>query len=369
MMNDITSVIIYYHDPVEVDPSISWTGLSSVLKKAKLVDIKTVNDPKITSLFDYARPDAVITVDGLPIVSIEQTQMNPSGHNIPQRFSFHVRSAELGISSILFYPEYSRRTFSDPNVRYLQVRVPLAQKRLSQLYGVPAVSIFWPTNTKTKLPETSISAHQEMANVVTALVKNSNKKNQMNLPEVQNAFKKMDNCIQKYAKKSKYRENQTIRKFFPHGLDSAKIDSELSIDPPGKVKLIPTSVLLNSLKIDQNSKQNNFQDIKNRKFSLLFSATTSKSGIDSEHPWPGYFTLLDILYARKNNSKTKNQRHFNMVYELPADVTNFTSRINQKIPPTATYIVDSFADLIILDGGVIVGKPIRGNTKAIPNNY
>ena len=55
-----------------------------------------------------------------------------------------------------------------------------------------------------------------------------------------------------------------------------------------------------------------------------------------------------------------------MVYELPADVTNFASRINQKIPPTATYIVDSFADLIILDGGVITGKPIRGNNKAIP---
>jgi len=67
----MSSVVIYYHDPVEVDPSTSWTGLSPILKNASLVDIKTINNSNITKLFDYARPDAVVTIDDLPVVSID----------------------------------------------------------------------------------------------------------------------------------------------------------------------------------------------------------------------------------------------------------------------------------------------------------
>src|SRR5258706_514371 len=96
----MSEITVYYHDLVEVDPTTSWTGLSAHLSNASLVDIKTVNDSKVNDLFDYARPDAVITVDGEPLVSIEQTQMNPSGHNIPQRFSFQVRAAEFQVWAI-----------------------------------------------------------------------------------------------------------------------------------------------------------------------------------------------------------------------------------------------------------------------------
>src|SRR4051812_21410019 len=115
------AVEIFHHDPVEVDPRTSWTGLTPLLLGAKRTGILSTSNPRVVDLFGYARPDAVVTVDGVPVVAIEQTAMNPSGHNIPQRFSCLVRAAELGVAGILYYPEYSRRTFSDPNVRYLQV--------------------------------------------------------------------------------------------------------------------------------------------------------------------------------------------------------------------------------------------------------
>ena len=168
------NIVVYYHDPIEVDPRTGWTGLCPDLLNAKRIDISEVVDQRVTQLFEYARPDAVITVDGQPVVSIEQTQMNPSGHNIPQRFSFHVRAAELRVPSILYYPEYARRVFSDPNVRYLNIRVPLAQIRLSSIYRIPALTVFWPTDPNTKLPDTRQRAHRELADVVNLLIASRN---------------------------------------------------------------------------------------------------------------------------------------------------------------------------------------------------
>src|SRR5436190_19475677 len=106
-------LVVWFHDPSEVDPRTSWTGLCPALAGARRADIRSCRVNRVTDLFLYARPDAVVSIYDVPLVSIEQTKMNPSGHNIPQRFSCVVRAAELGIPSILYYPKSSRRTFSD----------------------------------------------------------------------------------------------------------------------------------------------------------------------------------------------------------------------------------------------------------------
>lgn len=363
----MSEIVIYYHDPIEVDFSTSWTGLCTSLKEAKLVNIKTIIDKQVTALFDYARPDAVITIDGKPVLSIEQTQMNPSGHNIPQRFSFQVRAAELGIPSILYYPEFSRRTFSDPNVRYLQLRVPLAQKILSKIYNVPALSVFWPTNNETKLPDTNQSSHSEMARVVNAIVSNKVKGNFFKLPEIEKAIKTMDDVMIKYSKLNSYDKNPSVRSLLPKGFPQSKIGKDIFIDPPLKAKLYKTKEFLSTLSYPTKSPQ--WKDIESklrkRDLTLVFNGTPNKQKIDSEHPWPGYLTLLDILYLRKENGKSTSDRSINLVYGLPVKLETFLDRANRNLPPTATYIVDSFADLIILNEGVVVGRPMRGNNKAI----
>src|SRR5262245_62016261 len=108
---------VWYHDPAEVDPQTSWTGLVPHLSGATYADITACSIPAVTDLFGYARPDAVIEVDGQPVLSIEQTMMNPSGHNLPQRFSCLLKAAEHGVAGVLYHPEYARRTYSDPNPR------------------------------------------------------------------------------------------------------------------------------------------------------------------------------------------------------------------------------------------------------------
>lgn len=361
----MADIVIYYHDPVEVDPLTSWTGICPPLKGARLINVHEVTDPRVTDLFEYARPDAVITVDGQPVVSIEQTQMNPSGHNIPQRFSFHLRAAELGVPSILYYPEFSRRTFSDPNVRYLQVRVPLAQKRLSLLYKIPALSVFWPTDPATKLPDMKQGAHKNIAAVVAALVSNAGKKaTLLDLPEIRNALSEMDRVIAKYA--TAYGQNPSVRQLLSMGFPSAITAANISIDPPKVVSLMKTEAFLSSLSPALRTAQ--WLAIRAkfiaRPLTLVFKGTANKHKNDSEHPWPGYLTLLDVLYARRDAGNSPLHRDSNLVYHLPVDVRLFLSRVNQSRPPTATRIVDTFADLNILTGGVIPGRPMRGETPA-----
>jgi hypothetical protein len=335
------------------------------LEKAAQIDITRCSIPQVISLFDYARPDAVITVDDRPVVSIEQTQMNPSGHNIPQRFSCLVRAAELGVPSILYYPEYSRRTYSDPNKRNLQIRVPLGQFRLMRLYHVASLSVFWPTDPQTLLPITCQSAHQQMADVVGAIVTGKGT-NTTNLVEVQSAIKNMRSVIDKYA--SDYKKNPSVRRLLPNGFLSSITNNGVSIDPPTKAQLLTTDKFLNSLKEYQADPDwpTISSKLAMRPHTLLFTGTANKTKNDSEHPWPGYLTLLDVLYLRQDHGRSTTQRNANLVYKLPVDLSTFVARVNQRKPPTATYIADSFSDVIILNGGVIAGRPLRGTSKARP---
>jgi len=363
----VANIIVYYHDPVEVDPATSWTGLCQSLHGARRIHISKASDRRVVELFGYAQPDAVITVDGSPALSIEQTQMNPSGHNIPQRFSFHVRAAELGVPSILYYPEYSRRTFSDPNVRYAQIRVPLAQRRITQLYNIPALSVFWPTDNKTLLPDTTQQAHRNMASVAESLISNTEKHQPMlQLPEVISAQESMQRVVSKYA--HDYDRNPSVRRLLPNGFATAQASDGISIDPPIAAKLFRTDHFLNSeITGSRTPFWNNVESqLMRRSLTMLFTGTANKARNDSEHPWPGYLTLLDILYLREDNGRSPKERIGNLVYRLPVSLDTFISRANQPTPPTPTFIADTFADLILLTGGAVAGRPIRGNTPARP---
>ena len=380
-------VNVYYHDPVEVDPQSSWTGLCPALEHAKRIDIRQTRDKAIQELFDYARPDAVITIDGKPVVSIEQTRMNPSGHNIPQRFSCVVRAAELGIPSILYYPEYARRTFSDPNVRFLQVRVPLAQLRLIDIYRVPSLSIFWPTDPISNLPQTGRSAHLEMAKVIDKLIEKAGLGDKLLIiPEIAAAIDKMRAVVMKYA--GDYAQNTSVRAIMPNGFASAVIpspskptsqsallerpssyqtSSPISIDPPRKAIVYRTPDFVRDQKKDPTNPINLEPVGKlllRRPYCLYFAGTANQSGNDSEHPWPGYLTLLDILYLRTQNGKGPTDRAGHLIYRLPIKSAVFIQRANQAVPPTATYIVDTFCDVIILEDGAILGRPLRLNRPA-----
>lgn len=313
-------------------------------------------------LFGYARPDAVITVDGVPVVAIEQTAMNPSGHNIPQRFSALLRAAELGVAGILYYPEFSRRTFSDPNVRYLQVRVPLANLRLMQIYNVPSLSMFWPTDPKTKLPAVQQSSHQKMADIVDLFVRKAGSLDELGEdPLMQSAVQAMKDAIAPHG--SRYRTNPSVRRHLPRGYAHISELAPWNIDPPQKALLKVTAEEVARIEQGYEVSEAWLQfkaRLLERRFSLSFSGTINQAGNDSEHPWPGYLSLLDVLYTRQKTGRTAAGRDQNLFYSIGLPQSVFEPRLRQATMPTPTRIVYELSDLIFLRDAIVVGRPIRG---------
>ena len=254
-------------------------------------------------------------------------------------------------------------------VRYLNIRVLLAQLRLSTIYDVPAVSIFWPTDPISKLPTTDQQQHTEMAKFVDLLIKNSNDLTNINgHPVVSTLFEKMKKVA--INKLLEYKQNPSVRAILKDGFSTAKIGHSISIDPPTKVNLLPTSVFLTQLEKQYQKRNKKWlvvrERLESRNYTIIFTGTANKMKSDSEHPWPGYLSLIDILYARANKGKSAEDREMNLIYQLPVPISIALRRLNSvKKIPTATYIVDCFADLLVYAGGIIAGRPVRGKENAI----
>ncbi len=353
---------VYHHDPVEVDRASSWTGLCDALGDFTPVAVQTAKAPAVLALFEYARPDAVVVVDGKPVVSLEQTMMNPSGHNIPQRFSCLVRAAELGVPSIMYCPEAARRTFSDPNPRYIQVRVPLGQLRLTRLYGVPSLTVFWPTGTD-QLPRLDRAAHQQLADVIAAIIEHRDSpRDMLRTAPMQHALDEMIRVVHQYG--GRYRQNASVRTVLSGGLRACE-DTGLVIDPANTVKIVRTGALVAEFPRWSQEWSEELERFTSREHTLLFTGTANKARNDSEHPWPGYLTLLDILYLRTAGGITTSDRTMNLAYRLPkVDRHAFVARLNSKPTPTAARIADNFCDALLLDGALIPGRPVRGARSA-----
>ncbi len=347
---------VWYHDPTEVDPATSWTGLVPELRQAGFKDITTCTVPAVVALFGYARPDAVIDIDGVPVVSIEQTKMNPSGHNLPQRFSCLLKASELGVAGILYHPEYARRTFSDPNPRYTNPRVALAQLRMGDIFpnSPPSLSVFWPTDPATLLPDTSRAAQSNLATIVGAILRYRGVPAEMkHLPEFASALSEMRRAVAEYG--TRIRTHREYRTHFPTGQPHCITTRGDLVDPPPKARFLATCNYLDELIDSYGYTQSDVEAISANlphALSLVFPATANNARNDSEHPWPGYFSLLDVLYARTGPGPA--DRRMNLVYELPVDVDIWLERLPRKLAQMRT--VDALADVVLLTDGVVAGR-------------
>jgi hypothetical protein len=351
------TLTVWYHDPTEVDVNTSWTGLVPGLGAADYRDIRRCDDPDVTALFGYARPDAVVA-GHKPLLSIEQTKMNPSGHNLPQRFSCLLRASELGVPSVLYHPEYARRTYSDPNPRYTNPRVALAQLRMLDLFpdSPPSVSLYWPTDPTTLLPDLSQGAQANLAELMRVVLEHDGRPDLRGTRLFAEQREDMERVIEAYG--PAIRANRSYREFFSDGLPHARTRSGHSVDPPRKAIFRRTADLVESWKrhlVLTRAGHDREQSLHAREISLTFKGTLNGNRNDSEHPWPGYLTLLDVLYTRTGANVT--DRCMNLVYELDLPMRVWLSRVDQgSQPPAMTRIVDAIADVIVLADGIVTGR-------------
>lgn len=356
---------LWYHDESEVDERHSWLGNSPwLIRNTVRKRYDNCSYSKVLALVEYARPDFILTVDGEPLISVEVTEMNPSGHNLPQRFSCLLRAAEMGIPSLYYYPEYSRRSTSDPNPRFLNVRIPLAQLRLSELFGVPSLSMFWPTDRASLMPSHDLSDHNMLARFMEYTLRlyiEQGKKLALHDPFVMD----LQNTMRvKSAPNQPYATNASFRTVFPEGDPFTKyILGDMAIDPPASCRIELTSELLSD---KYAALRRNFNQVRNQKKvkmllsrnrTFVYSGTANKQETGPEHPYPGYLSLLDILYLRQEHGQTTRDRSMNLAFELPISVDAYIKNAINR--PTGLNILMELSDLIILNDAIALGGWMR----------
>lgn len=348
---------IWYHDKAEVDLSCSWTANSKKITSDKMLkDYSFCPYSKVLALVEYTRPDFILTYDGKPYLSCEITQENPSGHNIPQRFACLVRASELGVPSLFYYPAFARRGNSeDNNYRYANVRVPLAQLRMSDIFGVPSLSMAWPTAFN-GLPTGVITDHLPLARYVDHVIELAEKG--LLIDGSDKEVKKIRNEMIALAtpkKKNRYRTNKSYRQPYPNGNLFSLNTVGMSVDPPPDCTIEKTDVLLKKYfakaqrKIPKNKK---LHPLVSREYCFVYKGTTNKKKTGPEHPYPGTATLFDILYLRQDGAQTARDRQMNLVFILPMALGTFREvAINRD---TGLNILMEFCDLIILDDAMVL---------------
>lgn len=358
---------LWYHDENEVDERHSWLRNSpSLITNTTRKSYDNCSYSKVLALVEYARPDFILTVDGEPLISVEVTEMNPSGHNLPQRFSCLLRAAEMGVPSLFYYPEYSRRSTSDSNPRFLNVRTPLAQLRLSELFGVPSLSMFWPTDVATLMPTSSITEHAPLARFIEHTLDiyvNRHEKLSFNDGMVSRIVDTMKEKSRPNPT-SHYDINLSFRTVYPDGDPfTRRVLGDTAIDPPLSSSVVNTEELLTQ-KYSQYGKR--FSSLRNQKKvklvlsrenTFVYKGTANKQKTGPEHPFPGYLSLLDILYLRQNAGQTTRDRKMNLAFCLPISVASYIENAINR--PTGLNILMEFSDLIILNDAIVLGGWMR----------
>jgi hypothetical protein len=238
----------------------------------------------------------------------------------------------------------------------------MGQIRLTELFGVPSLTIFWPTGADL-LPRTDVSAHQTLADVIGAMVRHRDDLSALTLDNaIVSAQEEMRRVISDYG--LRYRKNRSVRSILPNGF-SPPAGISIAVDPANTTQCIRTEEFLGAFHYSASAPSAELAVLLSREHTLVFTGTANKDRTDSEHPWPGYLTLLDVLYLRTESGITQRDRRMNLVYVLP-DVfpSNYVSRMNRAVPPTATYITDTFSDAIVLGNELVHGRPIRGSSLA-----
>ena len=348
------AVYVWYDAENEVNPATSWTGLCPTLREAVICPVNQCRFAKVLELNEFDRNDAIISLDADPLLTIEQTIMNPSGHNLPQRFAKLVKAAEFGVPAIYYYPEYARRSNSDPNPRYVNVRVPLSQFRLTELFEVPSLSVLWPTDPSTLQPSRRLVDHQNLANSVDEIVNAGLQGRPLwNLPYVQRAQQEMTRVIGQYG--HRYPTSPSWRAVYPQGLPWTARGSSRAVDPPDSCELVPTHAYLSQLWATRGRRLTSTRKtefLAARTHSMVFRSTLNAEETGPEHPYPGHAAMLDILYAR--NGRLPQDREVNLICELPITLDVYRTQTLNHV--TGLYILNEIADVIVLaDAAVAAG--------------
>lgn len=111
-----------------------------------IIERRGKNTSLVERITAYDKPDIILIKDNKPLLVIEITQEVPTGHNVGQRFARLVRSVELGIPTIYYFPFDAKKHGVYSNMCNLNIRLLAAAKRMYQIHRTPLLCVNWPTD-------------------------------------------------------------------------------------------------------------------------------------------------------------------------------------------------------------------------------
>ena len=161
-----------------------------------------------------------------------------------------------------------------------------------------------------------------------------------------------------------YAINLSFRAVYPDGDSFTKsVLDGIAIDPPTSCRIEITSDLLSEKYLALGKNFNQVKDQKkvkmllSRERTFIYKGTANKQETGPEHPYPGYLSLLDILYLRQEHGQTTRDRSMNLAFELPISVEAYIQNAINR--PTGLNILMEFSDLIILKDAIALGGWMR----------
>lgn len=261
------------------------------------------NPPVVDDLIVYDRPDVILVRDGRPVVTIEKTREVPSGHNPGQRVARLVRSVELGIPTIKFFPFDARKRGAHSSMCHMNARLLLAFENMWGIHSTPIMAVNWPLDSHGELLEDE-SADTQLQELLAGYIKSG--------------FDPLCTEFQQ-AREHQIVEYSARRKTYkPYG------------NPPPSLRIGKTADLLRELGIPPNSLDARRLLQKNE--SAIYIIKMTEKNCKRQDPYTGTQFIYDYLYCR--NGPDPGDKSRNLILHFPMIRQKVWSENNPDDPRT-----------------------------------
>lgn len=346
------------------DYIIDKTVLStkSVVKKPlKESDIKAPKDfykipDHIRKILYLDCADIIIEKDNNPILCIEETKEAGTGHNVTQRFSRIMASLENKVPAIYIQPEgtiISRRgTNNSSNIGWDRINpfIFSVMDRATNLYQVPALFYYYPTDIKTHGNNPNYAPHFIQKGIrYDANIVNYPACPDSTDPSMISMLSMIDEIIslvETYGVadyKNHLMGNRMVQnqRFFMSQEFAAKAqgNNPRNMSPASNAIEIPTTYLLNYLSQYESSSYKIGELLRQRGESVLYQVDSTFRG----DPYAGNLSAIDCFLCRTGSTFEDRDKNLVLVFgAVEVDNVNETISINST---RRTSINDMFSDV------------------------
>lgn len=244
------------------------------------------NPEAIDELIKYDRPDVILVRDGSPVLTIEKTREVPTGHNVGQRVARLVRSVEMNIPTIKFFPFDARKHGKFSNMCNLNARLLLAFDNMWTIHDTPMIAVNWPSDSHGELLEDE-SADIHIRNLISSYLDSGFS------PEC-TAF----NAARK-SQSNEYKSRCNIYEAYG--------------EPPPSLKISTTANALQNLGISPDAIES--KQLLTRRESVIYEIGMNEDKCRREDPYTGTQFIYDYLYCR--NGPDPEDKFRNLILYFP----------------------------------------------------